>query len=401
MKLNYTQRTTLEIGAYSFITTMVLFGGLWLVFELYLDSWGDNDIQEITTTLEQVMSGGEGSAFNIENLELYIPPAPIPDQLQQIRALGITPLKDGRKVYSSIHPGTGKRYYIVINQRTAKKIEPDEWIDIVVIAMGVLVTALITMLLTWRMTKRLVSPVLHLKQQMEQVTDRSHQIPVIGRDDEIGELSRSLQDTVERMHGFIARERDFTRFASHELRSPVTIMQGNLELIAELVPDTPLSQRALNRMTTATQRMNMIIDSFLWLAREQSDTNTDSSERIDATALTSLLTELEQGFASNDWLRFHVTQTTFRVRAHRTMLLLLIDNLLRNALRHCNQPICIDFHDTTLVIENPADDSENTQGNGFGLQIIQRICEKNHWTLNIQRNTQQFRVEIDLGPSSH
>jgi len=90
---------------------------------------------------------------------------------------------------------------------------------------------------------------------------------------EIGVLTKTLEQTMSRIKQFIDREKEFTRDASHELRTPLTVVKGAVEII-EAQPDSEkndLTQRALRRIKRSVKEMETTIETFLFLARENMD----------------------------------------------------------------------------------------------------------------------------------
>lgn len=89
-------------------------------------------------------------------------------------------------------------------------------------------------------------------------------------DDEVGVLAGTIEKTLERISAFVARERYFTDSASHELRTPITVITGALDLLEQ----SDLSEtdvKALDRVRRATLNMKTTIEMFLCLARETDD----------------------------------------------------------------------------------------------------------------------------------
>ena len=89
-------------------------------------------------------------------------------------------------------------------------------------------------------------------------------------DDEIGLLAGTIEKTLERIGEFIARERYFTGSASHELRTPITVIMGALELL-EQSDLSAADEKVINRVRRATLDMKTTIEMFLCLARETDD----------------------------------------------------------------------------------------------------------------------------------
>ena len=99
-------------------------------------------------------------------------------------------------------------------------------------------------------------------------TDLSGRIPVEG-DDEIGELAVTFNAMLDRLEAGFANQRRFVDDASHELRTPITVIRGNLELMS----DDPAERAETVRLVTAElDSMARIVDDLLALAKaEQPD----------------------------------------------------------------------------------------------------------------------------------
>ena len=93
---------------------------------------------------------------------------------------------------------------------------------------------LIASALAWVVAGRLLAPLRALDETARSIseTDLTRRIPVSG-DDEIAELSRTFNAMVDRLEGAFASQRAFVSDASHELRTPITIVRGHLELLGD------------------------------------------------------------------------------------------------------------------------------------------------------------------------
>jgi signal transduction histidine kinase len=88
--------------------------------------------------------------------------------------------------------------------------------------------------------RRAVAPVAQLAKldadiDPEKLSDEDHKRIESSRfgDDEVGVLARTIERTLERISAFVERERYFTGSASHELRTPITVITGALELLEQ------------------------------------------------------------------------------------------------------------------------------------------------------------------------
>ena len=90
---------------------------------------------------------------------------------------------------------------------------------------------LIGALLTWRGAQRVIAPMRDVTRTAHQITetDLSRRIPVQG-EDEVAELARTFNEMLDRLESAFATQRRFLDDAGHELRTPITIVRGHLEL---------------------------------------------------------------------------------------------------------------------------------------------------------------------------
>ena len=140
------------------------------------------------------------------------------------------------------------------------------------------------------------------------------------RSDEIGRLAHAFDQAQARLQRFLTREQHFTRDASHELRTPVTVIEGAIDLLAEDVGLSARSQRALQRLRRACQTMRMQIDAFLTLAREPG-----SEERNDIRVMEAVNEAIARHTSLDDRVRFQFDTLVDRhVRAPRAIVFWLL-----------------------------------------------------------------------------
>jgi signal transduction histidine kinase len=148
------------------------------------------------------------------------------------------------------------------------------WFGVVPLAL-VLVAVYLTAWLTYRNSRRMVSPVIWLANQVRHWDPhrpdasalRPENLPV----DVEGEtltLASSLHDFADRIGQFVEREHNFTRDASHELRTPLTVIRVAGDMMAQDDTLSPMAQRSLKRIRAAGRDMEALIEAFLILARE-------------------------------------------------------------------------------------------------------------------------------------
>jgi signal transduction histidine kinase len=127
----------------------------------------------------------------------------------------------------------------------------------------------------WLVARRAITPIAELTAaaaEIERTGDASLALPKPTADDEVAELSRTLQtmlsslgDARDRTEAALERQRAFVADASHELRTPLTSVLANLELLEDSLagPEREIAHSALR----STQRMRRLVADLLLLAR--------------------------------------------------------------------------------------------------------------------------------------
>jgi signal transduction histidine kinase len=180
--------------------------------------------------------------------------------------------------------------------RDLEKAEDEEaFLVVVIVALAVL---LIGSLLAWRLAGKLLEPVRAVTRTAREISERdlSQRMPVHGRD-ELAELTATLNGMLERLERAFAMRRRFIDDAGHELKTPITIVRGHLELLE----DDPAERRqSLSLVMDELDRMGRMVDDLLLLARRQQPDFLDL-EWVDIEDLTAELRAKASTLAPRDW----------------------------------------------------------------------------------------------------
>ncbi|MFE0101034.1 sensor histidine kinase [Streptomyces sp. NPDC059009] len=187
---------------------------------------------------------------------------------------------------------------------------------------------------TWRSTGRALRPVEAIRSEVAEITehDLGRRVPVPASRDEVARLSRTMNDTLDRLQDSMDRQRGFVADASHELRNPIAALRAHVE-VAIAHPDLLRGPELLSDVV----RVQQLADDLLLLAR------LDAGQHPDRTALD--LGELcERTLARRPPGRVRVsldTEPGVVAAASRSQLSRVLDNLLDNAQRHARSRITV------------------------------------------------------------
>lgn len=192
-----------------------------------------------------------------------------------------------------------------------------------------LIMLVIGSVLAIRLAERILAPVRRVTRTARSisVTDLSRRIAVTGHD-EIAELTGTFNEMLERLEAAFATQRRFTDDAGHELRTPITVIRGHLELMGD---DPDDRRRTLDLVSDELERMSRMVDDLLTLARtEQPDFL--RLRVVDLDELTIRMLETARGLAPRDWRLDGAADGRALVDEQRLMQAVL--QLAANAVRH-------------------------------------------------------------------
>ena len=220
----------------------------------------------------------------------------------QLDPLGKTPPSGPRTVTLQ-----GERYRLLVralptgsdgSRRTVAVARPltdvEQTLDEVALGLVVaaLAAALLATVLALLIVRRALRPLTRTQQAAESVAasqDPSVRVPE-GRPDEVGLLSRAinrmlgrLEDAQGRLRTTLSEQRRFAADASHEMRTPLTALRGDIETMR--AHELPPAERevALSDMAASVDRMDRLVQGLLGLARVDGDDR--EVERVDVSEM--------------------------------------------------------------------------------------------------------------------
>jgi two-component system OmpR family sensor kinase len=203
-----------------------------------------------------------------------------------------------------------------------------------IIIVSILVALVLSILLGRLVFRGALSPVSQLTQtarSIENGRDLSQRVGYRGPMDEIGQLASTFDHMIERLDGVFKSQEHFVADASHELRSPLTVIRGNLDLIKRSRSETE-RRESLKAIESETARMTKVVADLLSLA----ETDSGRLEEPQAVPLKAVLNDemkrAQTVSGSRKIVIRHAEDLTVRGDKHR--LRQLLGNLIDNAIRH-------------------------------------------------------------------
>ena len=221
-------------------------------------------------------------------------------------------------------------------------------------------------------------------------------------------LDSSLISLMEKIHEAFDKEREFTSNASHELMTPISILQSNIE---NMMADESLSedkQEKISAMMRTLNRLRKIVHSLLYISRIENEQfakkNTVNIHQLVSEVTDELLHRMEikaVSFTNNISANVKVTH------ANRDLLFQLFYNLINNAIRYnkvngfinitdhyiVGEPYTLYIKDTGIGIRQEElatifnrfkrSAQTDSEGYGLGLSIVKSIALYHGYTINV------------------
>jgi heavy metal sensor kinase len=227
-----------------------------------------------------------------------------------------------------------------------------------------------------RLCRRALAPVRRMAQAAGSMNaaDPAQRLPAVATGDELEELNRSFNQLLARLQESFERQRRFTGDASHQLRTPLTAMLGQIEIALRRPRAEEEYRRALTVLHGQTLQMRQIVEMLLFLARADAEAKSPQFESIDLRAWLAEHLASWSGHARGADIRTEmVGDGPRRVRTQAPLLGQLVDNLLENACKYseAGTPITVVLTEQSGSVRLTVADA----GRGIAVEDLPHIFE--------------------------
>lgn len=253
-------------------------------------------------------------------------------------------------------------------------------------------------IVAWLLVGRMLQPVRDLQEAAQRISEQDLDSRIQARgQDEFAELTETVNNMLDRLQQALEQQRQLLDDVGHELRTPITIIRGHLELMDADDPQDIKQTRDIG--LDELHRMSLLVNDLVTLAQSNT-TDFIRPEPVDIGPLMQDITTKAQALGPRDWsakVEAHGVVTVDAARLTQAMLQLCANAVkfsepespieLGSAFRHDNTgstDLCLWVSDAGIGIE-PEDQrdifkrfgrgasGERTQGSGLGLNIVSAI----------------------------
>ena len=283
------------------------------------------------------------------------------------------------------------------------------------------------------LVKKALQPVQKACRSAEEITlqNLSQRLPALSTGDELNQLTMALNRMITRLEDAVMHNHRFMADASHEMRTPLTIVRGELEAVVKSASLPETSREALGSVLEEVERLTNIVENLFAIARLDAGEIPVRWSSVDLAALARMTAEQMLLLAEDKEISITTVATQpVCVEGDRSRLKQVIVNLLDNAIKYTpaggrielvvsesGQSAILDVIDNGIGIPTEAQAhvferfyrvdkarSREMGGAGLGLAIVKTICASHGGTVKLESKEgvgSRFRVELPKAIAVH
>lgn len=335
-------------------------------------------------------------------------------------------------------PGEDKLWIRGIVSRTDSTAQLNEITRISLFVIPILLLILIALM--YFLIDRLLSPLGNIERTAEQISegyDLKRRIEVGDNNDEVSKLAKIFNGMLDRLERAFNTERQFTSDASHELRTPTSVIMTQAEYTLEKERTVDEYIDAMKVIDKQSRRMNVLLGDMLDYTRM--DQKSDRYE-MDELDISRLVTETSDQMTLVGEKNINLTvdvEPWLKVKGNEVLLTRMIQNLISNAYRYgvedgnitvklarvrnndsgsgsgtgsptkdnmvelsiIDDGIGISKDDQEKIFDRfyQSDASRSIQGTGLGLSMVKKIVELHKGEIKVESEEKRgstFRVQL-------
>jgi signal transduction histidine kinase len=331
----------------------------------------------------------------------------------------VTPLDDDEFVAVAEGAQTSDGLRIVTVARALVDVLDTTTVVTRLLIIGLPLLVAVVALTTWFAVGRALAPVEAIRREVDEISaEQLHRrVPQPKRDDEIGRLASTMNRMLERLESAQNSQRRFVSDASHELRSPITVIRQHAE-VALAHPDRVATAELAEVVLAEQQRMQRLVEDLLLLARADEHVPL-ACEAVD---LDDLAFEEGHRLRSTTSKRVDTSGVSaVRVQGDADALRRMFRNVGENAARHASSRVDITLVERGGEVVITVDDdgsgipeserarvlqrfvrldearSRDVGGSGLGLSIVDEVVRAHGGSMSVGQSPRGgARIRIKL-----
>lgn len=313
-------------------------------------------------------------------------------------------------------PNVDYEIYIGVNERILEESIDELYNSILASAIFIYIVLL---LVGYILIDRTIKPLRQILEDMKTIQedeDLSKRLKVLDTKDEFEALVNSFNKMRDNIESSVENIKQFSSDASHELKTPITIIQGEIELAKSKDLNKDEVKELLGKIDKEQKKLQDIISNFLLLSRLDKESIQKSKCMLDSTIFDVIEQNLERIEQKSLELKLDI-QEDLEINFSQKYLYIVLDNLVSNAIKYTkegfieikaynqNTQVIFSIEDSGIGLNKQDQekiferfyrvDKARTNfkdGIGLGLAIVKKICTK--FNSNIEVNSNENKGSI-------
>ncbi len=286
------------------------------------------------------------------------------------------------------------------------------------IALVFIIGSLLAILLSYFVTRRLVTPLERLKEEVKKIEFRKFsELKEIKASGEIKDVALSVNEMGLELQRYIDSQQAFFQNASHELKTPLMTIQGYAEGIRDDVFTGEDKEKGLNIITSEVNRLKTLINEMTLLAKLDSEKNASEQDEVDLDELIKKVLDRIYPYAIEQAVEIdYRNDVNVSLNGDEDKLLRALLNILMNGVRYAKSRVEIKVEETEKKIKLTITDDGSgideqirpylfhrfvkgkTGDTGLGLAIARAIIEQAHGQITVRNRVDsgaEFTLEFE------
>lgn len=188
-------------------------------------------------------------------------------------------------------------------------------------------------------SKKMLEPIKKIRNTAERISieDLSERIDVSGPNDDLKDLAITFNDMIDRLDKSFKKQTRFVSDASHELRTPIAVIQGYVNLIDRWGKSDPdVLQESIDSIKSETEHMNKLVKKLLFLAKSDQNKTQVQREIINLNDIgNEILKEIEI-MEIKQIFKFDIIDDDVNIIGDYSLIKQLLWVLVENSIKYTN-----------------------------------------------------------------